>query len=269
MLGAIFGDIVGSSYEFHNTHDYDFELLTRRSKYTDDTCMTLAVAKALCQSMGRSDDEVREALIDCMKEIGRKYPDAGYGGMFYGWVLGESRKPYHSCGNGSAMRVAAAGWLYDSLEETEHYAGLSAAVTHDHPEGIKGAKATAACIYLARTGKTKQEIKEYVEKKYGYDLNKSMADIVMHHHGDEICQISVPQAIVCFLHSNSYIDCIRKAVSIGGDSDTIACIAGSMAEAFYGIDEQYRQEVLRRLPDDLKKIISTFEKQRKSIDKNL
>jgi ADP-ribosylglycohydrolase len=264
MLGAIFGDIVGSVYEFHNTHNYDFVLLSKRSEFTDDSVMTLAVAKGLMKSLGKSDEEERETLIDCMKQLGKRYPYAGYGGMFFRWVLGDDRRPYNSYGNGSAMRVSSAGWLYDSLEETEHAAGISAEVTHNHPEGIKGAKATAAAIYMARTGKSKEEIKEYIEKNYGYNLNKSMKDIVSRGHGEEICQISVPQALVCFLHSTGYIDTIRKAVSIGGDSDTIACIAGSIAEAYYGMDEEYKQETLKRLPADLKDIVKAFEGYRKN-----
>ena len=265
MLGAIFGDIVGSAYEFRNTHNYDFVLLSERSEFTDDSVMTLAVAKGLMKSLGKSDEEVRETLIDCMKQLGKRYPYAGYGGMFFRWVLGDDRRPYNSYGNGSAMRVSSAGWLYGSLEETEHAAGLSAEVTHNHPEGIKGAKATAAAIYMARTGKSKEEIREYVEMTFGYNLNKSMKDIVSRGHGEEICQISVPQALVCFLHSTSYIDTIRKAVSIGGDSDTIACIAGSIAEAYYGMDEEYKQETLKRLSADLKDIVIDFEGYRKNV----
>ncbi len=262
MLGAIFGDIVGSAYEFNNTHRYDFKLLTRRSRFTDDSVMTLAVAKAFMKSCGQSDDEIRETLIDCMKELGNNYPDAGYGGMFFFWVLGAGRDPYESYGNGSAMRVSSAGWLYPTLEETLHAAKLSAEVTHNHPEGIKGAQATAAAIFLARTGKRKEEIEEYIENTFGYDLNKSMRDIVSKDHGQEICQVSVPQALVCFLHSSDFIDTIRKAVSIGGDSDTIACIAGSIAEAYYGIDEEYKEETLKRLPEDLKQIVADFEECR-------
>lgn len=230
MLGAIFGDIVGSVYEFNNTHDYNFRLLSDWSQFTDDTVMTLAVAKALMESYGKSDKKVRETLINCMKQLGKRYPDAGYGGMFYNWVLGDNREPYNSYGNGSAMRVSAAGWMYDSLEETLHAAKLSAEVTHNHPEGIKGAQATAAAIYMARTGKSKEEIRDYIENNFGYDLHKSMKDIVSRGHGEEICQVSVPQALVCFLLSDSYIDTVRKSVCIGGDSDTIACIAGSIAE---------------------------------------
>ena len=244
MLGAIFGDIVGSVYEFNNTHDYNFRLLSDWSQFTDDTVMTLAVAKALMESYGKSDKKVRETLINCMKQLGKRYPDAGYGGMFYNWVLGDNREPYNSYGNGSAMRVSAAGWMYDSLEETLHAAKLSAEVTHNHPEGIKGAQATAAAIYMARTGKSKEEIRDYIENNFGYDLHKSMKDIVSRGHGEEICQVSVPQALVCFLLSDSYIDTVRKSVCIGGDSDTIACIAGSIAEAYYGMDEKYKEETM-------------------------
>ncbi|MBQ1826772.1 MAG: ADP-ribosylglycohydrolase family protein [Erysipelotrichaceae bacterium] len=264
MLGAIFGDIVGSAYEFNNTHNYNFKLLSEYSDFTDDSVMTIAVARGLMDSLGKSDEEIRNALIDSMKEFGKRHPYAGYGGMFFRWVLGEDRKPYNSFGNGSAMRVSAAGWLYDSLEETLHGAELSADVTHNHPEGIKGAQATAAAIYLARTGKNKREIRDYIEETFGYDLHQSMKDIVSAGHGEEICQVSVPQALVCFLHSTGYIDTIRKSVAIGGDSDTIACIAGSIAEAYYGLEEKYAKEAYERLDDDLKEVVDKFEGFRKS-----
>ena len=264
MLGAIFGDIVGSVYEFNNTHDYGFMLLSNQSVPTDDTCMTLAVAKGLVESYGKNDEEIKKTLIKSMKEVGRKYPYAGYGGRFIYWVLGNDEEPYGSYGNGSAMRVSPAGWLYDSLEETLHAAKLTAEVTHNHPEGIKGAQAIAAAIYLARTGDSKKTIKDYIEKTFGYDLKKTMKDIVSRGHGEEICQVTVPQALVCFLHSESYIDCIRKSVSIGGDSDTIACIAGSIAEAFYGFDNEYRNEVLDRLDEYQRNIVELFMKKRKA-----
>lgn len=261
MLGAVFGDIVGSAYEFNNTHDYDFKLLTSRSDITDDSVMTLAVAKGLMESWGKDDGEIREAIIDSMKELGQRYPDAGYGGRFIHWVLGDNREPINSFGNGSAMRVSAAGWLGDTLEETLRLAKLSAEVTHNHPEGIKGAQATAAAMFMARNRKSKEEIREFIENKFGYDLNKSMKDIVSKGHGEEICQVTVPQALVCFLLSDSYIDCIRKSVSIGGDSDTIACIAGGIAEAFYGMDDEYKAEVDKRLDDYLKGIVDAFRKK--------
>ena len=258
MIGAIFGDIVGSVYEFNNTHYYNFNLLTKHSVITDDSVMTLAVADAMMDSWGKDDDAVREALIDSMKRYGKRYPHAGYGGMFYRWVLGNDRKPYNSYGNGSAMRVSSVGWLYETMEDTLHAAKQSAEVTHNHPEGIKGAQATAAAVFLARNGKSKDEIKDYIEKQFGYDLNKNMDDIISKGHGDEICQVSVPQALVCFLLSESYIDCIRKSVSIGGDSDTIACIAGGIAEAYYGMDKEYREAVDSKLDDYLRATAERF-----------
>ena len=262
MKGAIFGDIIGSAYEFNNTHDYNFELLRPESDFTDDSVMTFAVARALIQSRGGSDEEIKETLIDSMKDLGQRYPDAGYGGMFYRWVLGNDRRPYNSFGNGSAMRVSSAGWLYETLEETLHAARLSAEVTHNHPEGIKGAQATAAAVFLARTGKSKEEIRDYITEEFGYDLDKTMDDIVSKGHGEEICQVSVPQALVCFLLSDSFIDTIRRSMSIGGDSDTIACIAGGIAEAFYGIDEEYQKIVYDRIDDTLEEILSLFDRHR-------
>ena len=262
MKGAIFGDIIGSAYEFNNTHDYNFELLRPESDFTDDSVMTFAVARALIQSRGRSDEEIKETLIDSMKDLGQRYPDAGYGGMFYRWVLGNDRRPYNSFGNGSAMRVSSAGWLYETLEETLHAARLSAEVTHNHPEGIKGAQATAAAVFLARTGKSKKEIRDYITEEFGYDLDKTMDDIVSKGHGEEICQVSVPQALVCFLLSDSFIDTIRKSVSIGGDSDTIACIAGGIAEAFYGMEDEYQKIVYDRIDDTLEEILSLFDRYR-------
>lgn len=258
MLGAIFGDIVGSAYEFNNTYNYDFKLLTPRSVITDDSVMTLAVAKGLLESWGKDDEKIREALINSMKEYGQRYPDAGYGGRFIHWVLGDSREPINSFGNGSAMRVSAAGWLGDTLEVTLRLAKLSAEVTHNHPEGIKGAQATAAAMFMARNGKTKEEIRDFIENRFGYDLNKTMEDIVSKGHGEEICQVTGPQALVCFLLSDSYIDCIRKSVSIGGDSDTIACIAGGIAEAYYGMDEEYRKVVYEKIDSYLRSVVSSF-----------
>ena len=262
MKGAIFGDIIGSAYEFNNTHDYNFELLRPESDFTDDSVMTFAVARALIQSRGRSDEEIKETLIDSMKDLGQRYPDAGYGGMFYRWVLGNDRRPYNSFGNGSAMRISSAGWLYETLEETLHAARLSAEVTHNHPEGIKGAQATAAAVFLARTGKSKKEIRDYITEEFGYDLDKTMDDIVSKGHGEEICQVSVPQALVCFLLSDSFIDTIRRSVSIGGDSDTIACIAGGIAEAFYGMEDEYQKIVYDRIDDTLEEILSLFDRYR-------
>ena len=250
MLGAIIGDTVGSVYEFHNTKDYNFEMFGSRSAYTDDSVMTMAVAYWLL-----SDEEhTYQGLEDVMVMFGEKCPCpmGGYGGGFHTWLFfpeslysyddqyGEApyesktgRHPYGSWGNGSAMRVSAVGWFFDTLEETERIAAISAAITHNHPEGIKGAQATAAAIYLARTGKTKEEIRSYIEGKYGYDLHKTWEDWHYKYYWQSSCQGTVPQALIAFMDSENFEDAIRKAVSLGGDSDTLACITGGIAEAFY------------------------------------
>ncbi len=250
MLGAIIGDTVGSVYEFDNTKDYNFTLFTGESGFTDDSVMTMAVAWWLLHDKEHS----YQGLEDTMVEFGRNCPcpNGGYGGGFYSWLFlpdklyqfddryGDSpyesktgRHPYGSYGNGSAMRVSAVGWFFDSLEETERVAGISAAITHNHPEGIKGAQATAAAIFLARTGKTKEEIRDYVEETYGYDLHKSWEYWHPIYDWEDSCQGTVPPAIIAFLNSENFEDAIRKAVSLGGDSDTLACITGGIAEAFY------------------------------------
>ena len=250
MLGAIIGDTVGSVYEFDNTKDYNFTLFTGESGFTDDSVMTMAVAWWLLH-----DKEHRyQGLEDTMVEFGRNCPcpNGGYGGGFYRWLFlpddlyqfdtryGDSpyesktgHHPYGSYGNGSAMRVSAVGWFFDSLEETERVAGISAAITHNHPEGIKGAQATAAAIFLARTGKTKEEIRDYIEETYGYDLHKSWEYWHPIYDWEDSCQGTVPPAMIAFLDSENFEDAIRKAVSLGGDSDTLACITGGIAEAFY------------------------------------
>lgn len=261
MLGAVFGDIVGSVYEFHNTHDYDFTLLQKRSGPTDDSCMTLAMAKALMDSEGQDDETVKKAMVRQMQRIGRMYPDAGYGGRFFFWLQEEDPKPYHSFGNGSAMRVSPVGWMFDTLEETLHYAKLSAEVTHNHPEGIKGAEATATAIFLARTGKSKEEIKSYIEKTFDYDLSRTLDEIRKDYGFYAICQKSVPESIIAFLEGTDYEDVIRKAVTLGGDSDTIACIAGGIAEAYYGLPLSFREEALQRLDDELRSIAIGFEER--------
>ena len=258
MLGAIFGDIVGSVYEFNNTHDYDFKLLSRKSRPTDDTCMTLAVAKALMESYGKDDDTVRAAVIKNMREIGNRYPNAGYGGLFYNWLQGKNPQPYNSFGNGSAMRVSAAGWLYSTMEETLHAAELTAEVTHNHPEGIKGAKAVAATIFLGRAGWRKERIAEYITKTFDYDLSRTLDEILPGYRFYATCQRSCPEAIIAFMEGKGFKDVIRKAVSLGGDSDTIACMAGAIAEAYYGMPEEYRKEALNRLDKPLREIARDF-----------
>ena len=259
MLGAIFGDIVGSVYEFYNTHDYGFVLLREYSQPTDDSYMTLAVAKALMESWGKDDDTIRACLVKEMQAIGRSYPNAGYGGMFHGWLRMNDPQPYNSFGNGSGMRVSPAGWLYGNMEDTLHAAKLTAEVTHNHSEGIKGAQAIAASIFLARTGADKKQIKKYVEDNFGYDLDRTLAQIRPTYQFYAICQRSVPEAIISFLEGEDYEDTIRKAISLGGDSDTIACMAGGIAEAFFGMPDYFKEESLRRLDQPMRQIVTDFQ----------
>ena len=254
MLGAIIGDMVGSPYEFHPWQGAAeaFPLFSPRSRFTDDTVMTVAVARGLMQAYGQEQD-CREAFIDAMHEYGRAYSRAGYGQRFFRWIVTGCREPYNSFGNGSAMRVSPVGWACDSLEETERYAALSASVTHDHPEGIKGACATAAAIFLARDGAGRDAIRDYVSFRYGYDLDRSLAEIRPAYRHKESCQESVPEAIIAFLESRSFEEAVRNAVWLGGDSDTQAAIAGSIAEAFYGgVPQPMRDAALALLDDRLR-----------------
>ena len=252
MLGAILGDIVGSPYEFdHNNYKHkDFPLLSEKSHFTDDTVMTAAVAVGLIDGKGLP-ERTFCAVQHEMRFWGHEYPHAGYGGMFRRWLHAENPNPYGSFGNGSAMRVSAAGWLFDTLDKTLEMAKVTAEVTHNHPEGIKGAQATAAVIFLARTGHSKPEIKQYVEQTFGYDLNRTCDEIRPTYHHVETCQETVLEAIIAFLESVSFEDALRNAVSLGGDSDTLACITGGIAEAFYGMPQELRDETLKRQPEDM------------------
>ena len=261
MYGAILGDIVGSPYEFdfNNYKAKNFPLFIERSVITDDTVMTLAVAKALLDTRGQDDAAVKAALVQQMQQLGRAYPDMGYGVRFGSWLYEDDPQPYQSYGNGSAMRVSAAAWLAKDMAETLHLAQLTAEVTHDHPEGIKGAQATAAAVFLARTGHGKEKIKAYVERKFGYDLSRSCDEIRPTYHHVESCQETVPQAITAFLESTDFEDALRTAVSLGGDSDTLAAITGSIAEAFYGVPKNLKQQALRSLPTDLTEILLEWE----------
>ena len=254
MLGAILGDMVGSPFEFdHNNYKHkDFPLLSERSHFTDDTVMTLAVARGLIAGQGDAQKTFAEVRYE-MRRLGNVYPDAGYGGMFRRWLCAEHPQPYGSFGNGSAMRVAAAGWLFDTLDKTLEMAKVTAEVTHNHPEGIKGAQATAATIFLARTGHSKQEIRQYVEQTFGYDLSRTCDEIRPSYCHVETCQQTVPEAIIAFLESHSFEEAVRNAVWLGGDSDTQAAIAGSIAEAFYGgVPQDLREAALARLDDRLR-----------------
>ncbi|MDR1160455.1 MAG: ADP-ribosylglycohydrolase family protein [Syntrophomonadaceae bacterium] len=254
MIGAIIGDIVGSVYEWNNIKTKDFPLFREDCFFTDDTIMTVAVAEGVMKG-GKADD-----FIDAMKKYGRRYPDSGYGTRFRFWLFSDDRVPYNSFGNGSAMRVSPVAWRARTLDEAEKYAEISAAVTHNHPEGIKGARATAAAIFLARTGKTKAEIKEYIEREYRYDLSRTLDEVRPGYYFDESCQGTVPEAIIAFLESTDFEDGIRNAVSLGGDSDTLAAITGSIGEAAYGIPENIRKLAWNVLDEQLIKVIMAFEK---------
>ena len=256
MLGAVFGDIVGSIYEFNNIKSTQFELLGDKSTYTDDSILTIAVADWLLEGALS-----KERLIFTLKQYVRKYPNpmGGYGSRFQQWALSDENEPYNSWGNGSAMRVSAVGWAFDTLEDTENIAKLTAEITHNHPEGIKGAQATAAAMFLARTGSSKADIRTYVEREFGYDLSRSCDEIRPDYHHVESCQETVPQAITAFLESADFEDALRTAVSLGGDSDTLAAITGSIAETFYGVPENLKAECRRRLTPELEALLLAWE----------
>ena len=261
MYGAILGDIIGSPYEFdRGNKTKDFPLFSRYSEFTDDTVMTIAVADAfLPVQPDMEDDTIRQRVVAKMQKYGRLYPQAGYGGRFRHWLRDQHPQPYNSWGNGSAMRISSIGWLYNDLETVHRMARLSAEVTHNHPEGIKGAEATASAIFLARTGSTKAEIKAYIEENFHYDLSRTCDEIRPDYYHVESCQETVPEAITAFLEGQSFEDVIRTAVSLGGDCDTLTCIAGSMAEAFYGVPEELKTECRKRLPGDLQEVLIRFD----------
>ncbi|MCD7743845.1 MAG: ADP-ribosylglycohydrolase family protein [Lachnospiraceae bacterium] len=261
MYGAILGDIIGSPYEFdQGDKTKEFELFGKDAHFTDDSVMTIAVAEALLDAGKNAPAaRIRELVTASMQKWGRKYPHAGYGGRFLVWLKEKNPAPYGSFGNGSAMRVSAAGWLYDTLERTEEVARATAEVTHNHPEGIKGAQVVAGIIFLARTGNTKEQLREYVAERYGYDLSRTCDEIRPDYHHVESCQQTVPEAITAFLEGNDFEDVIRTAVSLGGDCDTLTAIAGSMAEAFYGIPALLICECQDRVSEDMQSILNRFD----------
>lgn len=258
LYGAIIGDIVGSAYEFNNTKDYDFRLFTSESNFTDDSVMTMAVAEWLMFDRKHTHKGLEKAML----KYAERYPCpmGGYGTGFYRWLFCEGeRRPYNSWGNGSAMRVSAVGWAFDTLEETERVAGISADITHNHPEGVKGAQSTAAAIWLARNGRTKEEIRTYIESEYGYDLHRTWEQLHPVYGWDSSCQGTVPEAMIAFLDSTDFEDAIRKAVSLGGDSDTLACITGAVAEAFYDdIPEEMKRKAESLAPAFLEDFLPHF-----------
>jgi len=250
MIGAIAGDIIGSIYEQHPIKTKDFELFDPRCRFTDDTVLTVAVAHAILT--GRA---YRQAIL----ELGRRYPRAGYGGSFIRWLGSDDPQPYNSWGNGSAMRVSPVGFAFGTEKEVLTEAWKSAQISHNHPEGIKGAQATALSIFLGRTGHAKAEIKSVISRQFGYDLDRTVDEIRPAYSFDISCQGTVPEAIIAFLDSESYEDAVRNAVSLGGDSDTLACIAGGLAEAYYkGVPGPIEDKVREMLPPDLVCIVDEF-----------
>ena len=256
MLGAIIGDIAGSRFEWHNIKTKDFELFTPRCNPTDDSIMSLAVAKAILISKNISN--LSENAVFYMQLLGNRYPHAGYGGKFAFWLTTRNPKPYNSWGNGAAMRVSACGFAANSLDEAKSLSKIVTEVTHNHPEGIKGAEATAVAIYMAKTGSSLAEIQDYINKHY-YKIDFKLDDIRDEYTFDVSCQGSVPQALEAFFESTSFEDAIRNAISIGGDSDTIAAITGGIAEAYYGIPEDIRNRALTFLDETQLTILNEFE----------
>jgi ADP-ribosylglycohydrolase len=258
MLGAIVGDIIGSVYEGKQAWQWvktpDFEpLFAAKARFTDDTVLTVAVADSILHGGD---------LVDLFKEYARAYPDAGYGGTFVRWAAADEREPYNSWGNGSAMRVSPVGLAYPTLDEVLLRARWTAEVTHNHPEGVKGAQAVAAAVFLARTGAGKDDIRDFIERKFQYDLSERLDDLRPRYTFDVSCQGSVPPALLAFLESTDFENAVRLAVSLGGDSDTIACIAGGVAGAYYGgVPEALRRQALARLDDRLRSVLEEFEER--------
>lgn len=251
MLGAIAGDIIGSVYEHYDIKRTDFELFDSRCSFTDDTVLTVATAYAILHG---------EDYGKCYRDFGRAYPDAGYGGAFIKWLFSDDIGAYNSWGNGSAMRVSPVGFAFDSAEEVLEQAGQTARVTHNHPEGIKGAQATALSVFLAGTGEDKQTIRDRISGLFGYNLQRTVEQIRPGYRFDVSCQGTVPEAITAFLDSEDFEDAVRKAISLGGDSDTIGCITGGIAHAFYRrIPERIVRKVRRLLPDRLLTVLNEFE----------
>lgn len=246
IIGAVAGDVIGSAYEFNPTRDYNFELFTPQSTFTDDTVLTMANALWLL------DDEqhTHERLVAIMQDFCQRYPGRGYGGRFALWINMKNPEPYDSFGNGSAMRVSPIGYYAQTLEEALSLAQISAEVTHNHPEGIKGAQATAAAIFMARQGKKKDEIREYIEKNIGYDLSRTLEVIRPNYTFNEICQTTVPEALTCYLEGYNYEDVVRLAVSLAADADTLAAIAGPIASAVWDVPNEISQPVIASLSEE-------------------
>src|SRR5215469_16808161 len=249
MIGAIAGDIIGSVYEFEGIKSKQFDLFSPDCCFTDDTVLTVALAESILTG---------NDYASLMRTYYRRYPDAGYGGLFHQWAQAGESRPYNSWGNGAAMRISAVGFAFDTLDEVLVRASEYTAVTHNHTEGIKGAQATAAAIFLARTGNTKADIKHYTTAAFHYDLSRSVDELRPGYGFDESCQGTVPQAIVCFLESTDFEDAIRNAISLGGDSDTLACITGGIAQAYYGVPPTIVERAMSILDEDLRGVTCRF-----------
>ncbi|MEI7525659.1 MAG: ADP-ribosylglycohydrolase family protein [Mariniphaga sp.] len=258
MLGAITGDIVGSRFEFNNHKSIEFELFHRDCSYTDDSICSAAVADWLIQKEGK-----QIGFGSMLQKWCLKFPDpmGGYGNRFYSWIGEKNPKPYNSYGNGSAMRIAPVGWAYETVEETTLIAAKIASVSHNHPEGIKGAQAVATAIFMARKGHSKGEIREKIEHEYRYDLSRTCEEIRPVYKYNETCQQTVPEAIIAFLDSTGFEDAIRLAVSLGGDSDTLTCITGGIAEAFYGIPYEIEEKAESFLPEEIRNVVAGFKEK--------
>ncbi len=250
MIGAIIGDIVGSIYEFNNIKTTEFDFFSKKAYFTDDTVLSVAVADCILN---------KRDYVEAFRDYGNRYYNKGYGGNFKKWLKVSNPEPYNSWGNGSAMRVSPVGFAYSTLDEVMNYAKKSAEVTHNHPEGIKGAQATAVGIFMARQGKSKSEIRSYINTTFQYDLNRTVKQIRPTYSFNVSCQGTVPEAFIAFLESSSFEDAIRLAISLGGDSDTLACITGGLAQAFYqDIDKDVLQYAKSKLPNDLLEVVETF-----------
>ena len=261
MYGAIIGDIIGSKYEFHNIWTKDFPLFSEGTRFTDDTVLTIAVSSAVMCAGKKADGNLIYRLVEeSLRDFGNAYRGVGYGEKTYQWILFHIEGPYYSYGNGSAMRVSSAGWLYDSLERTREIAAITAKVTHNHHEGIKGAEATASAIYMARTGASKDEIRAYITEQFHYNLDRHCDEIRPSYSFDATCPGTVPEAIIAFLDGESFESVLRLAVSLGGDSDTLTCIAGGIADAFYGPDKSIMRKAFSFLPDDLFDVVKEFDR---------
>lgn len=261
MFGAILGDIIGQPYEFDRSpKTKKFPLFCKNPRFTDDTVMTIAICDGILKAgIDADENTMKTAMITSMQLWGHKYPRAGYGGSFYRWLAREDTKPYGSWGNGSAMRVSSVGWFFDTLERTREVARWSAEVTHNHPEGVKGAESIAAVIWLARNGKTKAEIKDYVQREFEYDLSRTCDEIRPEYRHVESCQETVPEAITAFLEGSDFEDVIRTAVSLGGDCDTLTDIACAMGEAFFGLPEELKAKCIEYTRADMHEVMKAFE----------